>query len=137
MRHYEVCQECPADGLPCSLYRDEFDPHDLDGEPCSSPEDCFCIEGCSVDKPSETCYKMKGAESEKQLFNKKGSLNPSEMPSHNEPLIVVRREVLAKAYADPVFGKRLENAQTFREIASILEAFCQRNNYKTKTVAIP
>ena len=72
-----------------------------------------------------------------QVLVKKGSLNPSKKGCCSEPLIVVRRDVLAMAYADPVFGKRLENALTFREFASILEEFCRQNNYKIKMVAIP
>lgn len=71
------------------------------------------------------------------LFTKKARVNPSKSSCHSEPMIIAKREVLAKAYADPLFGKRLENAQSFREIALILEEFCSQNGYKTKTVAVP
>lgn len=66
----------------------------------------------------------------------KPSLNHSKS-GNSEPLIVIKREVLSKAYQDPVFGERLEKAQTYKEMASILKQFCEQNGYKTKEVAIP
>jgi hypothetical protein len=49
-------------------------------------------------------------------------------------MFAVRREVLEELLRDPKWSRRLEKAETLREVAQILIKFAEENGYRIKAV---